>query len=816
MRLRGRLVAAAGRATDAVPLYRLLPPGGVRSYAGLRYHRHDEEQARPPDDLGHPERVRNLPAALAAARKAVQQGHDEVAQGLLSAASAHQPEAAGTHLVRADLASFHGDHAGALEEARQALALDPASAAAAARVVLLLHLLGSADADAETVQAVGRFPRSLQVLWVAGKACHSAERYRLLMSTWREAARPTDLARCVAPLATAAARAGLIPEAVALHLEALLTSPGGAGAAGVVSEPRLEGRGAWSALRDLRSAFDEAGIPFFFAAGTALGLVREGRPLDLDGDIDVGVLAEDFDREALVEVFRLHPAFAIDLDHPHSQKLRLKHRGGSPIDVFLFYEEGGRIWHDGVFVRWWNRPFGIERLEVRGERFPIPEGAERYLTDSYGDWRTPEPGFDAFVDAPNLEVTWPEYLALHRARRAYRALVSGDLRTGNEELSAIDDTMLAAALRVLATDPSGVTASPAPPVSAGPSGRLDVAVALVRHVRHRGDRGAAAAALVRAIEAGGWLRPRLWAELLSLMEQPSDYLQVRSLWLASPAACRSNISIVRTVARAACVAGEHEEGRALLRLAIVEAARQRRVRRQRPWLLARSVAGRVRRTIVAPPSDRSSFEQDAREALVALHRELEPLGVRAFLISGTLLGYVREGDFIAWDKDIDLGVFSEEIDTSELQARVETWPSFTVKRLDWTARLRLDHDNGTKIDVFPHYREGPDRVWHDGTATRWWNTPFGLRTVPFLGIDQAIPDDPERYLDENYGDWRTPDPRFDARLDAPNREITDRAYFDSLQYFSLLDAILRGDRWKEGRYRGLLHELGEGHWLDGL
>jgi hypothetical protein len=274
---------------------------------------------------------------------------------------------------------------------------------------------------------------------------------------------------------------------------------------------------------------------------------------------------------------------------------------------------------------------------------------------------------------------------------------------------------------------------------------------------------------------------------------------------------------MRTVARAACIAGQHDEGRALLRAAIVEAARQRQVWRQPPSALVRRVGGRVMRSVPLPADrQRPSFEDEAREALVDLQRQLEPLGVRPFLISGTLLGYVRERDFIPWDKDVDLGIFSESLPTAELEAAVETWPRFTVKRLDWTNRLRIDHDNGVKIDLFPHYPDGPDRVWHDGTATRWWNTPFGLETVTFLGIEQAVPDDPERYLDENYGDWRTPDPSFDARLDAPNREITDRPYFDSLQYFALLDAVLRGDERKERRYAGLLRELGEGRWLDEL
>jgi hypothetical protein len=816
VRARRRLRAGLGQAVAGAPLYRLLPPGGARAYAGLRYHRDRTDQQQVRDELGTPERVRNLAVALAAARQAIRQGHDDLANGLLSAAGARFPDAAGVELVRADLAGFLGDGEAALRHADRARALDPSSAAAATRAVHERLLLGTPDAGVQAVEAVARFPRSLGLLWTAGKGCHDEEQYRRLLASWRAAARPRDLARCVPPLATAAARSGLVTEAVGLHLEALLTSAGGQGAPRALTEPRLAGRGAWRAIEDLTAALDAGGVPFFFAAGTALGLVREGRPLDLDGDIDVGVMAADFDRPALLELFRAHPAFALDVDHPGTEKIRVKHRGGSPIDVFRFYEEDDRIWHDGVFVRWWNTPFSVERRPAGAAAFPVPADADRYLTESYDDWRVPEPGFDAFVDAPNLELTWPAYLDLHRVRRAYRSLSTGALRAGLDELARLDDATLVPALDAAGAREDTVVGGPPLP-STGPAADVDLALELARHLRSRGHRDVAVGSTIRAIEAGGWERRRLWAELLSLMTRPEHYATLRSLWLAAPAACRSDVSIMRTVARAACIAGQHDEGRALLRAAIVEAARQRQVWRQPPSALVRRVGGRVMRSVPLPADrQRPSFEDEAREALVDLQRQLEPLGVRPFLISGTLLGYVRERDFIPWDKDVDLGIFSESLPTAELEAAVETWPRFTVKRLDWTNRLRIDHDNGVKIDLFPHYPDGPDRVWHDGTATRWWNTPFGLETVTFLGIEQAVPDDPERYLDENYGDWRTPDPSFDARLDAPNREITDRPYFDSLQYFALLDAVLRGDERKERRYAGLLRELGEGRWLDEL
>jgi hypothetical protein len=209
------------------------------------------------------------------------------------------------------------------------------------------------------------------------------------------------------------------------------------------------------------------------------------------------------------------------------------------------------------------------------------------------------------------------------------------------------------------------------------------------------------------------------------------------------------------------------------------------------------------------------FAKDAATTLEDLRVYGLQAGFEPFLISGTLLGHVRDGAIIGWDKDIDVGVFGTQADLVKLGAHLSQSGQFQIRRIDFVdKRLRVRHWTKVDVDIFLHYREG-EKVWHDGSVTRWWNSPFALKTIQFLGVEQFIPEDPERYLDENYGDWRKPDPHFDARYDTPNLEVTNADYRDSLLYFSLSDAVRKVKPVKIKRYKAMISAIDpHKEWLD--
>ena len=141
-----------------------------------------------------------------------------------------------------------------------------------------------------------------------------------------------------------------------------------------------------------------------------------------------------------------------------------------------------------------------------------------------------------------------------------------------------------------------------------------------------------------------------------------------------------------------------------------------------------------------------------------------------YVISGTFLGLVREGRFLAHDVDIDVGIDAEAIDITALLQRLAASPAFVVRNdvqqlsigtnddgrfalRHAPALVKLVHRTGINVDVFIHHREG-GVVWHGSSLHRWENTPFAMAPYDLAGV--AGPADADRYLTENYGDWRVP------------------------------------------------------------
>lgn len=140
---------------------------------------------------------------------------------------------------------------------------------------------------------------------------------------------------------------------------------------------------------------------------------------------------------------------------------------------------------------------------------------------------------------------------------------------------------------------------------------------------------------------------------------------------------------------------------------------------------------------------------------------------------GTLLGAVREGDFLIHDDDIDLLFELPDGSPQEVASRLRAIHRAVAERgwkvsNDSTMPMNFhvtDPSGGLHVDIFP-VLVGPDeaRLHMEQMQVR------GIRreivspptTLAFLGRHVPVPADSEGFLQERYGDgWRVSDPYYD-------------------------------------------------------
>lgn len=176
------------------------------------------------------------------------------------------------------------------------------------------------------------------------------------------------------------------------HLNTAKTTPAKLGV-------KFDQHAAARALADLDELFSQLGHPMFLVSGTFLGAVRNGGFIDSEYDIDVGFFAADIDIAVVAEAMRRSGQYA----HVSSNEMLIKglHVAGTHVDVFVHFEERGLIWHGSNKHRWYNTPFALGKIALLGREYLAPTDADVYLTENYGDWRSPCAFWDTSFDTPN-------------------------------------------------------------------------------------------------------------------------------------------------------------------------------------------------------------------------------------------------------------------------------------------------------------------------------------------------------------------------------------------------------------------------------
>ena len=191
----------------------------------------------------------------------------------------------------------------------------------------------------------------------------------------------------------------------------------------------------------------------------------------------------------------------------------------------------------------------------------------------------------------------------------------------------------------------------------------------------------------------------------------------------------------------------------------------------------------------------------AAERLIDIKRILDQLGAVFFIASGTCLGAIRDGQFIEWDDEMDMG---SVIGLNGLDEK-------TIDR-----GITAFEDNGYYVHVDRSSRHIGVHVVKESIRADWTchrivgdsvfqypgvRTPIALFTqlkeIDFIGEKFLVPNPPEKYLETKYGsNWATPKgPGFEEEVVG---KIQDGDILTSRQRLSKF-ITLRLAPWRAGR-----------------
>jgi len=184
--------------------------------------------------------------------------------------------------------------------------------------------------------------------------------------------------------------------------------------------------------------------------------------------------------------------------------------------------------------------------------------------------------------------------------------------------------------------------------------------------------------------------------------------------------------------------------------------------------------------------DESELELQ-NKGLIELSNILKSIEIPHFLSSGTLLGAVRQGNFIPWDWDVQFYFKLEDV-KGQYEKILHLFESsgFVSKKLDTS-------DNHWKIVVIKYNTEYEMTAWEKSGKMRvrsnwsisghFFESPD---TIDFLGNTYQCMTPATEYLEYCYGkDWRTP-----KRIDDKSEYLADTFYQQS-KYIRRFKQILK-------------------------
>ena len=149
----------------------------------------------------------------------------------------------------------------------------------------------------------------------------------------------------------------------------------------------------------------------------------------------------------------------------------------------------------------------------------------------------------------------------------------------------------------------------------------------------------------------------------------------------------------------------------------------------------------------------------AKQALFDIIDILEKYNIRYFLFFGTLLGAIKEKDFIDGDNDIDLGILDKFWENTNLFKNIAKDlgdKKIYIGSIMDNSMMTLVKSKGKGINIDLYYGKlGKENTIFNGNTWRLEipnNYFLGLDTINFLGRDVKTPKNPSKFIDKLYMD----------------------------------------------------------------
>lgn len=165
----------------------------------------------------------------------------------------------------------------------------------------------------------------------------------------------------------------------------------------------------------------------------------------------------------------------------------------------------------------------------------------------------------------------------------------------------------------------------------------------------------------------------------------------------------------------------------------------------------------------------------ALDTLQTVTEVLEKKGMQPFLMSGTLLGFERNGTILAHDKDIDIGLIGWENQFNVAEALLETGHFYMdlskLRGQQTHLTYAVDLRNGMAIDFFffnekeDHFQHGIDFDY--GFTLEYRFSKFDLIRRSFGNQSFWVPSNIAENLTENYGSWEIPESNYVVTVESP-------------------------------------------------